>query len=197
MFITGVLYWGWDFEQMAAVFFLMGVAAGLIGGLGPSGTAEAFVEGFSSMAFAALLIGFARAILVVLEDGQVIDTLVSALFAPLAHFPVALSAAAMVIVQAVLHPLVPSVSGQAVLTLPVLLPLADLLKMSRQVVVLAFQYGAGICELLIPTNGALMAILGAARVPYEDWLRFAVPLYLGLLALGLLAVILGVMTGLR
>ena len=197
VFILGVLRWKWGFEEMAAVFFLMGLAAGLIGGLGPSGTAEAFVEGFSTMAFASLLIGFARAILVVLEDGQTIDTIVSGLFAPLTHLPVAVSAMAMVIVQAVLHPLVPSVSGQAVLTLPVLVPLSDLLHLSRQVVVLAYQYGAGTCELLIPTNGALMAILGAARVRYEDWLRFAVPLYLGLLGLGLLAVLLGVATGLR
>ncbi len=197
VFISGVVFWGWGFEEMAAVFFLMGLAAGLIGGLGPSGTAEAFVEGFSTMAFASLLIGFARAILVVLEDGKVIDTVVSGMFGPLGHLPVAVSAAAMVIVQAVLHPLVPSVSGQAVLTLPVLVPLSDLLHLSRQVVVLAYQYGAGTCELLIPTNGALMAILGAARVRYEDWLRFAIPLYAGLLALGLLAVLLGVATGLR
>ena len=197
VFIMGVLRFKWGFEEMAAVFFLMGIAAGLIGGLGASGTALAFVEGFSSMAFASLLIGFARAILVVLQDGQVIDTLVSALFAPLAHLPVGLSAAAMVLMQAVLHPLVPSVSGQAVLTLPVLVPLADLLHLSRQVVVLAYQYGAGICELLIPTNGALIAILGAARVPFEDWLKFAVPLYLGLLVLGLFAVVLGVVTGLH
>ena len=91
----------------------------------------------------------------------------------------------------------PSVSGQAVLTLPVLVPLADLLHLSRQVVVLAYQYGAGVCELLIPTNGALMAILGAAKVRYEDWLRFCIPIYLGLLALGLLAVVLGVATGLH
>ena len=197
VFILGVLKFGWGFEEMAAVFFIMGIAAGLVGGLGASGTAEAFVEGFSSMAFASLLIGFARAILVVLEDGQVIDTLVAGLFAPLGHLPVGVSAAAMVIVQAVLHPLVPSVSGQAVLTLPVLVPLADLLHLSRQVVVLAYQYGAGVCELLIPTNGALMAILGATKVRYEDWLRFCIPIYLGLLALGLLAVVLGVAAGLR
>ena len=197
VFILGVLRWKWGFEEMAAVFFLMGLAAGGIGGLGPSGTAEAFVEGFSTMAFASLLIGFARAILVVLEDGQIIDTLVSGLFAPLAHLPVAVSAMSMVLVQAVLHPVVPSVSGQAVLTLPVLVPLSDLLHLSRQVVVLAYQYGAGTCELLIPTNGALMAILSATRVRYEDWLRFAVPLYIGLLALGLLAVLIGVVTGLH
>ena len=195
-FIAGVLGWDWGFEQMAAVFFVMGVAAGLLGRLGISGTAEAFVEGFQSMAYAALLIGFARAIFVVMEDGHVVDTLVSGMFQPLAHLPVAASAAGMMVVQTFLHFPVPSVSGQAVLTLPVLVPLADLLHLSRQVVVLAFQYGAGICELITPTNGALMAIIGAAKVRYEDWLRFVWPLYLLLVALGLVAVLLGVATGL-
>ena len=195
VFIAGVLGWNWDFDQMAAVFFVMGVAAGLIGHLGVSGTAEAFVEGFQSMAYAALLIGFARAIFVVLENGHVVDTLVAALFQPLVHLPVAASAAGMMAVQTVLHFPVPSVSGQAVLTMPVLVPLADLLKLSRQVVVLTFQYGAGICELITPTNGALMAIIGAAKVRYEDWLRFVWPLYLLLAALGLIAVLLGVVLG--
>ncbi len=197
VFILGVLRWEWSFEQMTAVFFIMGIAAGLIGGLGPSGTALAFVEGFQAMAFAALLIGFARAIFVVLEDGRVVDTIVSAVFAPLGHLPVMLSAVGMMGVQTLLHFPVPSVSGQAVLTLPILVPVADLLGLSRQVVVLAYQYGAGLCELVTPTNGALMAILGAAGVRYEAWLRFTLPLYLGLAGLGLLSIVIGVMTGLR
>ncbi len=196
-FIYGVLKLDWDFEELAAVFFVMGLAAGLIGRLGLSGTAEAFVEGFQSMAFAALLIGFARAIYVVLEDGQVVDTIVASLFAPLAHLPVGWSAAGMMGVQTLLHFPVPSVVGQAVLTLPVLVPLADLLGLSRQVVVLVYQYGAGLCELLTPTNGALMAILGASRVRYEDWLRFVIPIYLALAALGLGAVLLAIGIGLR
>ncbi len=103
----------------------------------------------------------------------------------------------MVVVQTVLHSLVPSVSGQAVLTLPVLVPLADLLGLSRQVVVLAYQYGAGLCELITPTNAALVAILGAARVRFEDWLRFTLPLYLALVALSLGAVLLAIWIGLR
>ena len=197
VFILGVLQFKWGFEEMTAVFFIMGIAAGLIGGLGLSGTALAFVEGFQAMAFAALLIGFARAIYVVLDDGRVVDTIVSALFAPLGHLPVVWSAVGMMGVQTLLHFPVPSVVGQAVLTLPILVPLADLLGLSRQVVVLAYQYGAGNCELLTPTNGALMAILGAAGVRYEAWLRFTVPLYLGLVALGLISVVVGVMSGLR
>ncbi len=197
VFILGVTRWDWGFEQDAAVFFIMGVAAGIVGKLGVNGTAEAFVEGFGSMAFGALLIGFARAIYVVLDTGHVVDTLVAGLFAPLRGLPVSLAAVGMVAGQAVLHPMVPSVSGQAVLTLPILVPLADLLHLSRQVVVLAYQYGAGICELLIPTNGALMAILGAAKVRYSDWLRFTWPLYVALVLLGLLAVLLGIAVGLR
>ena len=197
VFILGVTRWDWGFEQDAAVFFVMGVAAGIVGRLGVNGTAEAFVEGFGSMAFGALLIGFARAIYVVLDAGHVVDTLVAELFAPLQGLPVGLAAVGMIAGQAILHPMVPSVSGQAVLTLPILVPLADLLHLSRQVVVLAYQYGAGICELLIPTNGALMAILGAAKVRYSDWLRFTWPLYLALVGLGVLAVLLGIAVGLR
>ena len=99
-------------------------------------------------------------------------------------------------VQAIVHVMVPSVSGQAVLTIPILTPLSDLIGLSRQVMVLAYQYGAGLCELLTPTNGALMAVLAAAGVRYEQWVRFALPL-LGLLAsLGVLAIILGIATGL-
>jgi uncharacterized ion transporter superfamily protein YfcC len=173
LFIVGAKAWGWDFEQYGALFFLMGVAAGVIGGLRVAGTAEGFVEGFRSLAFAALLIGFARAIFVVLNDGQIIDTIVQGIFTPLARLPVALSAVGMIFLHALVHVPVPSTSGQAVLTMPVLVPLSDLLGLSRQVTVLAYQYGAGLCELLTPTNGALMAMLAATGVRYDEWLRFS------------------------
>jgi uncharacterized ion transporter superfamily protein YfcC len=194
LFIVGARVWGWDFDQFSALFFLMGVTAGVIGGLGIGGTAEGFVEGFKSLAYAALLIGFARGIYVVLNDGQIIDTIVQGVFAPIAHLPVALSAIGMMLLQAVLHFPIPSTSGQAVLTMPVLVPLSDLLGMSRQVTVLAYQFGAGLCELLTPTNGALMAMLAATGVRYDEWLRFAGRLLLllaGLGVVGLLAAIAG------
>lgn len=197
VFVYGVLRLGWDFDQMAALFFVLGVVAGLIGGLGVNGTAEAFVGGFRSMAFAALLIGFARAIFVVLRDGSIIDTIVNGLFTPIAGLPLALSALGMLAVQTVVHFPVPSVSGQAVLTMPLLVPLSDLLGLSRQVMVLTYQYGAGLCELITPTNGALMAILAAYGVRYERWLRFVLPLYAALLALAVVAVMLGIAIGLR
>jgi len=167
--VVGVLRFGWGFNEMAALFFAMGVVAGLVGGL-----------------------GVARAIYVTLEEGRIVDTIVHGLFTPVAQLPLALAALGMMVLHGLVHVPVPSPSGHAVLTLPILVPLADLLGLSRQVTVLAYQYGGGLCELFTPTNGALMAILAAAQVRYEDWLRFALPLLLTLLALGAGAIGLGV-----
>ncbi|MDB4948363.1 MAG: hypothetical protein JWM27_1012 [Gemmatimonadetes bacterium] len=197
VFVYGVLKLGWDFNQMAALFFVMGVVAGLVGGLGVGRTAEAFVEGFGGMAFAALLIGFARSIYVVLDQGAIVDTMVNAMLVPISHLPVTLAALGMVGLHTLVHVPVPSVSGQAVLTMPLLVPLSDLLGLGRQVTVLAYETGAGLCELLTPTNGALMAILAAAGVRYDDWLRFVLPRYLVLLALGSGAVVLAIAIGLK
>jgi uncharacterized ion transporter superfamily protein YfcC len=188
VFIYGVIRLGWDFDQMAALFFAMGIVAGFIGGLGVGGTAQAFVSGFASMAFAAMLIGFARAIFVALDQGHIVDTIVNALVTPLQHLPVAACAIGMMGVQAVLHFPVPSVSGQAVLTMPLLVPVSDLIGLSRQVTVLAFQYGAGLTELVTPTNGAVVAVAAASGVKFGDWLSFAVPIYLLMLAFGALAI---------
>jgi uncharacterized ion transporter superfamily protein YfcC len=194
-FAYGVLELGWDFEQMAALFFVLGVVAGLVGGLGLSGTADGFVAGFRDIAFSAILVGFARAIFVVLEQGNIVDTIVNALSAPLAHLPVTVSALGMMAVQTALHLPVPSVSGQATLTMPLLTPLSDLIGLSRQVTVLAFQYGAGLCELITPTNGALMAMLVACGVRFDQWLKFVGPLYLTLLGLGVVSVVVGIAVG--
>jgi uncharacterized ion transporter superfamily protein YfcC len=175
----------------------MGLVAGLVGRLGVEGTVEAYIDGFRAMAFAGLLIGFARAIFVVLDDGRVIDTIVFALVTPLEGLPVALAAFGMMGAHVLIHFPVPSVSGQAVLTMPVLVPMSDILGLSRQVTVLAYQYGAGLTDLVTPTNGALMAVLIAAEVRYERWLRFVLPLAALLLLLGAIAVALGIAMGLR
>ncbi|HEX6617174.1 MAG TPA: Na+/H+ antiporter NhaC family protein [Gemmatimonadales bacterium] len=196
-FVVGVTEFGWDFDQLSGLFFLMGVAAGLVGRLGVSGTADGYVEGFRSMAFAGLLIGFARAIYVVLNEGRVVDTIVHGLFTPIAALPATLSALGMMGVHALVHVPVPSTSGQAVLTMPLLVPLSDLIGLSRQVTVLAYQYGAGLCELLTPTNGALMAMLAASGVRYETWIRFVGPVLAGLAVLGAVGVAAAVATGLQ
>jgi uncharacterized ion transporter superfamily protein YfcC len=188
----GLSKWDWGFDDMSAAFFIMGVLVGGLAGMGPSGVAQAYVNGFRQMAYAALLIGFARAIYVVLLDGRIIDTIVYGMFQPLESLPALASAIGMIFAQAAIHVPIPSVSGQAVLTMPVLVPLSDLLEISRQVTVLAYQYGAGLCDLVTPTNGALMAILAAGGVRYEDWIKFTGPLYLGLIALGAVSIAVGI-----
>ncbi len=197
LMVVGLRSWGWDFDQMSAAFFIMGILVGLVSRMGVTGTAEAYVKGFRELAYAALLIGFARAISTVLEQGLIIDTIVNAMFTPLEDLPRLASALGMIVGQALIHVPVPSVSGQAVLTMPVLVPLADLLGLSRQVIVLAYQYGAGLCDIVTPTNGALMAILASAGVRYEHWMRFAGPLYLALVALGGVSIAVAIAIGLQ
>ncbi|HCO13549.1 MAG: hypothetical protein CME27_06610 [Gemmatimonadetes bacterium] len=197
LMVIGLQYWGWGFDQMSGAFFLMGCLVGVIAKMGVSGTAEAYVKGFRDLAYAALLIGFARAISTVLTDGRIIDTIVTGMFTPLESLPQLASALGMVVGQTLLHIPVPSVSSQAVLTMPILVPLADLLGLSRQVIVLAYQYGAGLCDLVTPTNGALMAILASAGVRYEQWIKFTGPLYLALVALGCVAIAVAIAVGLQ
>ena len=196
-FVTGLVKFGWGFNELSALLFAAGVLGGLIGRLGVNGTAEAYVQGFRDMAFAALLIGFARAIFVALNEGLIIDTIVHGLFTPLESLPRSAAALGMMAAQAAIHVPVPSVSGQAVLTMPILAPLSDLLGISRQVAVLAYQFGAGLCELITPTNGALMAILAASKVRYEDWIRFVLPMWLLLSGFGAVVILVALSVGLQ
>ena len=189
-YVVGVLRWDWGFNELSAAFLVAGLAVGLVGRLGLQGTVDAYLEGIRSVVGAALLVGVARAISLVLEDGRVIDTILQGLAAPLAHSPRALAAVLMVPVHAIVHVPVPSVSGQAVLTMPVMVPLSDLLGFSRQAAVLAYQTGAGLTELWTPTNGALMAVLLAAGVPFGKWLRFAVPMVVVLNVVGIVGILL-------
>jgi uncharacterized ion transporter superfamily protein YfcC len=173
-YVYGALGWGWGFNELSAGFFVAALAAGLIGGLGFGGTSTAYLDGMQTMLPAAVLIGVTRTISLVLADGRVIDTILHGLATPLAEVSATAAALLMIPVHAAIHVAVPSVSGHAVLTMPVLVPLSDLIGLSRQVTVLAYQTGAGLTELITPTNGALMAILLAAGVPFERWLRFAI-----------------------
>ena len=194
--VVGIARYGWDFEQMSAVFLIMGIAAGLVGRLSLAGTAEAFVEGFRAVALGAMVIGVARGLFVVLDQGKIVDTIINALVSPLAHLPVSLLAAGITAVQSLLVLPVPSSSGRVALTMPILVPLSDLLGLSRQITVTATQYGPGVIAQFMPTDGALMAILLLAGVPYGKWLRFCLPLCAALFALSLAAIGVAVAIGL-
>ncbi len=174
-YVVGVMRLDWGFNELSALFLVAGFVIGLVSGRDLSATAAGFLVGMQSLLPAALFIGVARAISVVLNDGRVIDTIVHGLAMPLAHTPGVAAALLMIPVQALIHVPVVSVSGQAVLTMPIMAPLSDLLGISRDAVVIAYQTGAGLMDILTPTNGALLAVLVSARLGFGRWLRFAVP----------------------
>jgi uncharacterized ion transporter superfamily protein YfcC len=174
-YVVGVIKWDWGFNELSALFLVAGFAIGLGSGRNLSETAAAFLKGMESLLVAAMFVGVARAISVVLTDGKVIDTIVYGLATPLAHAPSILAAMLMVPMHAVIHVPVPSVSGQAALTMPIMAPLSDLLGISRDAAVIAYQTGAGLCELVTPTNGALLAVLLGAKLDFGRWLKFAIP----------------------
>jgi uncharacterized ion transporter superfamily protein YfcC len=174
-YVIGVLRFDWGFNELTALFLLAGFAVGLASGRNLTTTATDFLKGMEAMLAAAIFVGIARAISVVLTDGHVIDTIVYSLAVPLAHFPGKAAALLMIPMHAVLHVPVPSVSGQAVLTMPIMAPLCDLLGISRNAAVIAYQTGAGLMDMIVPTNGALLAMLLGAQVGYGKWLRFAIP----------------------
>jgi uncharacterized ion transporter superfamily protein YfcC len=187
-YVYGALKLDWGFNELSGAFLIAAFAAGLVGGLSVTTTMVTYIEGMKEVVSAGLIIGIARSISLVLEDGHVIDTILYGLASAVTAAPTAVAAILMIPSQALIHVPVPSVSGQAMLTVPVFAGLADLLGMSRQVPVLAYQTGAGLMELLTPTNGALMAILLAAGVPYQHWVRFAIGGVLLLAAIGVLAI---------
>lgn len=192
LLIVGLMSWGWSFHEMAAEFFIVAILAGALGKLGLNGTCVAYVEGLREMTFAALIVGFAHGISLVLIDGKILDTIIYGLFIPMEGLPTTLSAVGMMMSQFALHIVVPSYAGQAVLTIPILAPLSDLIGLSRQVCVLAFQYGAILMNMISPTNGALMGILGLAGIGYDQWIRFA---WRRLLAIGVFCTLVLVIAG--
>lgn len=147
------------------------------------------------MVFAAMIIGLANSISLILTEGMIINTIVYGLFAPLKSLSPSSSAVLMMVSQTILHFPVPSYSGQAVMTMPVLIPLSDLIGISRQTCILAYQYGAVMADMLVPTNGALMAIMAISGVPYNKWLRFALKPTSLMLLVGAIAIIVSVATG--
>ena len=160
----------------------MGLVAAAIARLPAREATLAAVRGMEEMTVAALVVGFARGITVVLDDGQILDTMIFAASSVLQHVPKYLAAEGMLAFQTLLNFFIPSGSGQAALTMPLMAPLSDVLGMTRQTAVFAFTCGDGFSNTVIPTSGILMASLGLGKVPYDRWLRFMAPLLAQLLA---------------
>ena len=197
VFVYGTAARGWYLTELSAVFLAIGLLAALAGRLSPNGAARAFLGGAADMTTTALLIGFARTIQVVLADAQVIDTVIHGLAEPLAALPGHAAAVGMLAVQTICNFFIPSGSGQAFVTMPIMAPLADLTGVTRQTAVLAYQFGDGFTNMIVPTNAVLMGILGLGRIPYASWVRFVLPLLVKLNVVAVVALVLAVQLGYR
>lgn len=167
---------GWYFNETNAVFLLMGISSSLVMGWNFTKIAESISKSFTDVAMACMMIGIARGILIVLKDGNIIDTIVYGLSIPLSHLPKVLMGPAMLAFQSILNFFIPSGSGQAVTSMPIMAPLADLLGISRQISVLAFQFGDGFSNIVWPTAFAPI-VCGIAGIKLEKWWKFILPLF--------------------
>ena len=185
LLVAGALSWSWGLRELSALFIATAIVAGLAGGLGADGTAESFVTGAAGFAGAALVVGLARGVLVIFDGARVTDTLLHSLVVLVQGLPAALTVVGIYAVQVVLSYVVPSGSGQAALSLPILAPLGDLVGVTRQTSVLAYQFGDGFSNVFTPTQGYFMAGLAMLRVPWTRWVKFLWPLQLLWLGMGL------------
>ena len=184
--VAGVLGYGWYVREISALFLAMGIASGVADGQGADDIAKLFLAGCKDILSAALVVGLASGIIFILQDGHVIDTILYALTRSIAGAGEVASLGAMYAFQTLLNVVMPSGSAKAALTMPIMAQFADLIEVSRQTTVLAFQFGDGFTNMLTPTSGVLIGVLGIARIPYGTWLKWVWKFILGLVVLGFL-----------
>ncbi len=170
--VYGSVSLGWDMPEYAAVFLVLAIATGIVAGFSPNEISREFTNGCKGMMSAAITIGLARGIGSIMADGTIIDTVVHSMAAMLDRIPFYIQGPGMLIANIIVSLFISSGSGQASVTMPIMIPLADLLGVTRQTAVLAFNFGDGFVNYILPTSGALMGILGAVNIPYDRWVRF-------------------------
>lgn len=185
MLVVGVTQWEWYLPEITGLFLLMGIVCGGIAGFSANRIAEELLAGAKDILSAALVVGFASGIIVILQDGKVVDSILHSMQKGLDGSGPTASLSAMYGIQAVINFLIPSASAKAAITIPIMTPFADMVGVSRQAMVLAFQFGDGFTNMLTPTSGVLMAALAMARIPYEKWLKWVWKGTLALLLIGL------------
>ena len=192
--VVGVKVKGWYFAEISAVLLIMGIIAAIIMRESLDEIGNSFAKGFQEACTSAMMIGIARATLIVLQAGNIIDTVVYGLSLPLSHLPSWLSGIAMLIMQTILNFFIPSGSGQAAVSMPIMAPMADLLGLTRDTAVLAYQFGDGLSNIVWPTAfAAIMA--GLAGVKLEKWWKFIFPVFFALIGVQAIMMIIAVMTG--
>ena len=189
MLMVGVICWKWYMAEISALFLGMGILCGIVAGYSANRIADEFIAGAKDILSAALVVGLASGIVIILQDGRIMDTILHSLESSLGESSPLASLSAMYGHQAIINLLIPSATAKAAITMPIMAPFSDIIGLSRQATVLAFQFGDGFTNMITPTSGVLIAALAMAKVPYTRWIRWIWKYVLVLLALGLLLLI--------
>jgi uncharacterized ion transporter superfamily protein YfcC len=189
LLVYGILRYKWFITEIAGLFLALGIVSGIIGGLKADEITESFKNGAKDMMGVAFIIGLARALLVIANDGKVMDTLLFGLASVISDLHPILAAQVMFIAHGVINFFVHSGSGQAAMTMPIMAPLSDVVGVSRQTAVLAFQFGDGWINPILPTSGVTMGVLGLAGIPWERWFKWMIPVEIVFFFLALLLLI--------
>lgn len=187
--IVGVMGYEWYIKEIATLFFAMGILSGIAMNYNPNKITKLFIEGAGDILSAAMVVGLAGGIIVILEDGKVIDTILFVLSRSMEGSGQFAAVSLMYVIQTIINVVIPSGSAKAALTMPIMAPFSDLIGLSRQATVMAFQLGDGFTNMITPTSGVLIGVLGVARIPYQKWVRWITPFMIILMILGFLLLI--------
>ena len=188
----GVAKLGWYFQELSAFFIIIGLLLGIVGGLNADKIANNFVKGMSEMVYGAFIIGVASAVSVIMSQTMIIDTVIHALASLIQGATPTISAVLMLVVQTLMNFFVPSGSGQAAISMPIMAPLADILGITRQTAVLCFQFGDGFSNIIYPTVGYMMAALALGKVKWQVWIKFAWKMFAAWIVLAAVFVVIAV-----
>lgn len=191
--LFGVFTKGWYINEISAIFLMVGIVCGIIARMNGSEIADTFSKALEPSALAAILIGAAQAIQIVMEQGNISDTIAHSMVSVLENLPTMFAAIFMSISQSIINIFIPGGSGQALVTLPIMIPVGDMIGLTRQTTVLAFQIGDGVTNIITPTLGGLMAMLGLCKVPYGRWIRYIFPFTIVAFILSWIALVIAVL----
>ena len=184
--VVGAMGYGWYLPEICALFMALGIAAGFSAGYSADDIAKEFIAGAKDIFSAALIIGFAAGIIVILENGEVINPMLSAMASSLESSGREAALAMMYGIQTFINLFIPSASAKAAVTMPIMAPFSDMIGIARQTTVMAFQFGDGFTNMITPCSGVLMAVLSVAKIPYEMWVKWIWKFILFMLVVGFL-----------
>lgn len=177
LYIIGSIQWSWGLEKMVAIVMGIALISGVVGGMSPNQMSKSFVAGIKDVSFGAILVGISSSLAVIMNSGNIIHTIIYGASQIMTLFPGAIAAVVMFYINLAFNFFVPSGPAQAAIVMPIMAPLADIIGITRQVAVLTYQYGDGLSNCIIPTSGVLMGVLGMAKIPYSNWMKFMLKLF--------------------